>query len=201
MNRRPFLEYLVDNLLQVGKRPCESVHRRNADGVAVTDISKALGETSSVGAPPSADLVLEEAVDSLMRRAFRQEEYAVKYAIEPLLNQSGPLGQLEVRLKLIFALGLISLERYQDLEAYLKIRDFLVRDPKDYRFSDKPVRDLLERLNAIQQGSMMPQDPPANEEDWPLYQMQLNRLDQMVRSALVLAVTDCVTELHKESPI
>ena len=61
--------------------------------------------------------------------------------------------------------------------------------------------DLLERLNAIQQGSMMPQDPPANEEDWPLYQMQLNRLDQMVRSALVLAVTDCVTELHKESPI
>lgn len=145
--------------------------------------------------------ILEEAVDSLMRRAFRQEEYAVKYAIEPLLNQSGPLGQLEVRLKLIFALGLISLERYQDLEANLKIRDFLVRDPKDYRFSDKPVRDLLERLNAIQQGSMMPQDPPANEEDWPLYQMQLNRLDQMVRSALVLAVTDCVTELHKESPI
>ena len=31
--------------------------------------------------------ILEEAVDSLMRRAFRQEEYAVKYAIEPLLNQ------------------------------------------------------------------------------------------------------------------
>ena len=87
--------------------------------------------------------ILEEAVDSLMRRAFRQEEYAVKYAIEPLLNQSGPLGQLEVRLKLIFALGLISLEHYQDLEAYLKIRDFLVRDPKDYRFSDKPIRDLL----------------------------------------------------------
>jgi mannitol operon repressor len=78
-----------------------------------------------------------------------------------------PLGQLEVRLKLIFALGLISLERYQDLEAYLKIRDFLVRDPKDYRFSDKPVRDLLERLNAIQQGSMMPQDPRPTRRTGP----------------------------------
>ena len=141
--------------------------------------------------------ILEEAVDSLMRRAFRQEEYAVKYAIEPLLNQS----QLEVRLKLIFALGLISLERYQDLEAYLKIRDFLVRDPKDYRFSDKPIRDLLARLHGVSQGGMMPQEAPANEEDWPFYQMQLNRLDQVVRSALVLAVADCVTELHKESPI
>lgn len=95
-----------------------------------------------------------------MRRAFRQEEYAVKYAIEPLLNQSGPLGQLEVRLKLIFALGLISLERYQDIEAYIKIRDFLVRDPKDYRFSDKPIRDLLDRLHGVNQGGMMKLEPP-----------------------------------------
>ena len=119
----------------------------------------------------------------------------------PCSTRAAPLGQLEVRLKLIFALGLISLERYQDLEAYLKIRDFLVRDPKDYRFSDKPIRDLLDRLHCLNQGSMMPQDPPANEEDWPFYQMQLNRLDQVVRSALVLAVADCVTDLHKESPI
>ncbi|ENO3978431.1 MltR family transcriptional regulator [Aeromonas veronii] len=145
--------------------------------------------------------ILEEAVDSLMRRAFRQEEYAVKYAIEPLLNQSGPLGQLEVRLKLIFALGLISLERYQDIEAYIKIRDFLVRDPKDYRFSDKPIRDLLDRLHGVNQSGMMKLEPPASEEDWAFYQMQLNRLDQMVRSALVLALADCVGELHKESPI
>lgn len=111
--------------------------------------------------------ILEEAVDSLMRRAFRQEEYAVKYAIEPLLNQSGPLGQLEVRLKLIFALGLISLERYQDLEAYLKIRDFLVRDPKDYRFSDKPIRDLLARLHGVSQGGMMPQEAPPTRRTGP----------------------------------
>ncbi|WP_421325578.1 MltR family transcriptional regulator, partial [Aeromonas veronii] len=112
-----------------------------------------------------------------------------------------PLGQLEVRLKLIFALGLISLERYQDIEAYIKIRDFLVRDPKDYRFSDKPIRDLLDRLHGVNQGGMMKLEPPASEEDWAFYQMQLNRLDQMVRSALVLALADCVGELHKESPI
>ncbi|EOD56920.1 MltR family transcriptional regulator [Aeromonas molluscorum] len=145
--------------------------------------------------------ILEEAVDSLMRRAFRQEEYAVKYAIEPLLNQSGPLGQIEVRLKLIFALGLVSLELYQDIDVYLKIRDFLVRDPKDYRFSDKPVRDLLDRLHGINRAGLMELEPPASEEDWTFYQMQLARQDQMVRSSLVLAVAHCVGELHKESPI
>ncbi|MFM4719585.1 MltR family transcriptional regulator [Aeromonas bivalvium] len=145
--------------------------------------------------------LLEEAVDSLMRRAFRQEEYAVKYAIEPLLNQSGPLGQIEVRLKLIFALGLVSLELYQDIEAYLKARDALVRDPKDYRFSDKPVRDLLERLHGINRTGLQELAPPATEEDWAFYQMQLARQDQMVRSSLMLAVAHCVGELHKESPI
>ena len=61
--------------------------------------------------------------------------------------------------------------------------------------------DLLARLHGVSQGGMMPQEAPANAEDWPFYQMQLNRLDQVVRSALVLAVADCVTELHKESPI
>ena len=49
--------------------------------------------------------MLEDAVDQLMRRAFRQEEYAVKYAIEPLLNGKGPLADLNIRLKLIFAPG------------------------------------------------------------------------------------------------
>jgi hypothetical protein len=42
-----------------------------------------------------------------------------------------------------------------------------VRDPKDYRFSDKPIRDLLERLHAIQQGSMMPQDPRPTRRTGP----------------------------------
>ncbi|SIR22456.1 mannitol repressor, MtlR [Aeromonas sp. RU39B] len=145
--------------------------------------------------------LLEEAVDSLIRKAFRQEEYAVKYAIEPLMTQSGPLGQLEVRLKLILALGLISLELYEDLEVYLKIRDMLFRDPKDYRFSDKPVRDLLDRLHGVNLAGMVTLEPPAADEEWSFYQMQLARQDQIVRSALVLAVSDCVSELRKESPI
>ncbi len=110
--------------------------------------------------------ILEEAVDSLMRRAFRQEEYAVKYAIEPCSTRAAPSASWRYASSSSSPSG-SSLERYQDLEAYLKIRDFLVRDPKDYRFSDKPIRDLLARLHGVSQGGMMPQEAPANEEDWP----------------------------------
>ena len=58
-----------------------------------------------------------------MRRAIRQEGVCRQIRHRTLLNQSGPLGQLEVRLKLIFALGLISPGALlRDPEACLKIR-------------------------------------------------------------------------------
>ncbi|MFB2903319.1 MltR family transcriptional regulator, partial [Aeromonas veronii] len=44
---------------------------------------------------------------------------------------------------------------------YTKTRDFRGRDPKDYRFSDKPIRDLLDRLHGVNQGGMMKLEPPA----------------------------------------
>ena len=56
---------------------------------------------------------------------------AALLAAQPLLFQGvqylGAAYLAWIGLKLIFALGLISLERYQDLEAYLKIRDKIVR--------------------------------------------------------------------------
>src|SRR5471032_1177120 len=52
--------------------------------------------------------LLAEALDILVVQVFRKDDYAVKYAVEPLLTGTGPLGDLSVRLKLIYALGVIS---------------------------------------------------------------------------------------------
>ena len=70
-------------------------------------------------------VIIEELVDRLIRGAFRQDDYAVKYAIEPLLNQEGPLSDLGLRLKLLLALGLISPKIYHDLEVFLGLHDLL----------------------------------------------------------------------------
>lgn len=144
--------------------------------------------------------LLEEAVDQLMRRAFRQEEYAVKYAIEPLLNSKGPLASLQIRLKLIFALGLISYEVSQDIERFIRLRDFLVNDVHDHRFGEPCVTEPINRLHSLQSISMMQIDEPLSN-DYMIQQMQLNRRDQVIRSALLLAVSNVLTELNKDSPI
>ncbi|WP_152536697.1 MltR family transcriptional regulator [Tolumonas lignilytica] len=145
--------------------------------------------------------MLEDAVDQLMRRAFRQEEYAVKYAIEPLLNGKGPLADLHIRLKLIFALGLISYEVSQDIERFIRLRDFLVADIHDHRFGESCVTEQLNRLHSLQNISMMQIDEPSDSTDAMLYQLQLNRRDQVIRSALLLAVSSVLSELNKDSPI
>lgn len=144
--------------------------------------------------------MLEDSVDQLMRRAFRQEEYAVKYAIEPLLNGKGPLATLPIRLKLIFALGLISYEVSQDIERFIRLRDFLVTDIHDHRFGDEAITEQLNRLNSLKNISMMQKDEPLSSDPM-IRQMQLNRRDQVIRSALLLGVSNVLSELNKDSPI
>jgi len=41
--------------------------------------------------------LLAEALDILVIQVFRKDDYAVKYAVEPLLTGNGPLGDLSVR--------------------------------------------------------------------------------------------------------
>ncbi len=49
--------------------------------------------------------LLAEALNILVVQIFRKDDYAVKYAVEPLLVGDGPLSELSVRLKLVYALG------------------------------------------------------------------------------------------------
>lgn len=145
--------------------------------------------------------MLEDGIDIMMRHAFRQEEYAVKYAIEPLLNGKGPLADIRVRLKLIFALGLISLELSQDIERYIQIRDFLLNDIHDYRFGDDAVRSRIDCLHGMHHVSMLNVDDVIQKGDPYLYEMQMNRRDQIIRSALLLTVADMMEKLTSGSPI
>ncbi|MCP6519518.1 MltR family transcriptional regulator, partial [Klebsiella pneumoniae] len=58
--------------------------------------------------------LLKEEVNILVLQVFRKDDYAVKSAVEPLLEGRGPLGDLSVRLKLIYGLGVISRAEYED---------------------------------------------------------------------------------------
>ncbi len=61
----------------------------------------------------AVDLLTEE-INILMIQVFRKDDYAVKYAVEPLLLGDGPLSELSVRMKLIYGLGMINRNEYGD---------------------------------------------------------------------------------------
>lgn len=139
--------------------------------------------------------LLTEAVSILMLQIFRKDDYAVKYAVEPLMTGTGPLGELSVRLKLIYGLGMISRKEYEDAELVLALGEELAHDESAYRFTDDEILGPIAELHCV---DMLP-TPPAQAAGEPvdplLAPMQQQRYQQVVRSTLVLSLTSLISQI------
>jgi len=136
--------------------------------------------------------LLAEAVNVLVLQVFRKDDYAVKYAVEPLLLGDGPLGELSVRLKLIYGLGVISRHEYEDCELLLALREELNHDAGDYRFTDDEILGPFGELHCV---SAWPPVPTLQADDPALQAMQQQRYLQMVRSTMVLSLTELISRI------
>lgn len=141
--------------------------------------------------------LLSEAVDILVLQVFRKDDYAVKYAVEPLLAGTGPLAELPVRLKLIYALGIISRDEYEDIECLMILSERLGHDSREYTFTSEEVLGNLRLLHGI---ATLPEAPVFSSvedgADAVLVDMQQRRYQQMVHSSLVLYITELVSQLR-----
>ena len=133
--------------------------------------------------------MLAEAVNILVIQVFRKDDYAVKYAVEPLLHGDGPLGELSVRLKLIYGLGMISRGEYEDCELLMALREELNHDGHEYRFTDDEILGPFGELHCV---STLPSRPDFATEDAGLRSMQQQRYQQIVRSTMVLSLTSLI---------
>lgn len=136
--------------------------------------------------------LLAEAVNVLVLQVFRKDDYAVKYAVEPLLLGDGPLGELSVRLKLIYGLGVISRHEYEDCELLLALREELNHDAGDYRFTDDEILGPFGELHCV---AAWPPVPTFHAEDAALQAMQQQRYLRMVRSTMVLSLTELISRI------
>lgn len=140
--------------------------------------------------------LLTEAVSILMLQIFRKDDYAVKYAVEPLMTGSGPLGDLSVRLKLIYGLGMISRKEYEDAELVMALGEELFHDENDYRFTDDEILGPITELHCV---TALPQPPEVlaggESADPLLIPMQQQRYQQVVRSTLVLSLTALISQI------
>lgn len=135
--------------------------------------------------------LLSEAVNNLVMQVFRKDDYAVKYAVEPLLDGNGPLGELSVRLKLIYGLGVITRAEYEDCELLMALREELNHDGSDYAFTDDEILGPFGELYCV---SALPPVPEL-VDDPELAAMQRQRYQQVVRSTMVLSLTELIARI------
>ncbi|OXS16699.1 MltR family transcriptional regulator [Zobellella denitrificans] len=147
--------------------------------------------------------VFDDMLDQLIQKVFRKDDYAVKFAVEPLLGTMGPLADLAVRLKLVYGLGIISQQLYQDIDRLIKLRDYLNSQGHEYRLADPEIAEPLKALHMVAAMEVQPftAPPPAGELDPGLLQMQQQRQEQVIRSALALAVVAACADMTRANPL
>jgi len=146
--------------------------------------------------------LFEDAVDILIQNVFRKDDYAVKYAVEPLLSNDGPLANLPIRIKLLYGLGLLSQDSYQDIEKFIELKEFVQSEGESIEFLSHL---LLERLNAISAvAKILPPNLGNNqleESSHFIVKMKLEQNRQVIKSSLILAITEIIKELHRDTPL
>lgn len=151
----------------------------------------------------SAVDIFEQLVQILIERIFLKNDFAVQSVVGPLLHDSGPLGELSVRLKLLFGLGAISHPIYQDIEGLIKLKSLLNNEKTEFHFTDDLIINAIRKLNLSKNLNMAIFDSLTfehNEIDLAFYKMQLDRQQQVIKSSLALEIISVCEVLNKESP-
>jgi len=150
----------------------------------------------------SAVDIFEQVIQTLIERVFLKNDFAVQSVVGPLLQNTGPLGELSVRLKLLFGLGVIPHNTYQDIDGIIKLKNLLNNDSADYNFTDLVIVNAIQALHFAK--SMVPFEPmsaPKDDGDFVFYQMQLDRKQLVIKSSLALAIISLCEILDKDSPL
>lgn len=118
----------------------------------------------------------------------------VEYAVKPLLAQSGPLDDIDVALRLIYALGKMDKWLYADIMHFSQFSQYLAEQSQVPGYGDEVVWDFISNMNSITTNTPLYNALKAMKfADFAVYSE--TRFSAMVKTALTLAVTTIVKEL------
>lgn len=167
-------------------------------------IDKLSEEATLKGFLTTANQLFANSVAQLIERVFRKTDFALKSVVDSLFEHQGPLADLSVRLKVLLGLGVISPKVFEDISLFLEVKSHLNEEEDDFPFSHPAVVQFAKDLNHI---DFLPINQLLNvkatngNKDSMLFQMQQMRLEKMVRSSLILAITEIDEQLNVESPL
>lgn len=122
------------------------------------------------------------------------DEEIVEYAVKPLLAQSGPLDDIDVALRLIYALGKMDKWLYADITHFSQFWHYLNEQDETPGFADDMTWDFISNVNSITCNATLYDALKAMKfADFAVWSEA--RFSGMVKTALTLAVTTTLKEL------
>lgn len=122
------------------------------------------------------------------------DEEIVEYAVKPLLAQSGPLDDIDVALRLIYALGKMDKWLYADITHFSQFYQYLTEQCDLPGFADELTWDFICNVNSITNNTALygalKSMKFADFSSWSEI-----RFINMVKTALALAITTILKEL------
>lgn len=149
--------------------------------------------------------LINDNVNKLILKVFRKEPHAIKFVIPSLVGKNGPLNDTSVCLKLLYVLGIISREDYEDIELLIAVLDELELDDKQYTYLDDEILGPISLLHDMvlspsweSQHEKVKQSGIVDTLKSSIYQ---NRYQQMIRSALIIAITELTVRIINKQKI
>lgn len=167
-------------------------------------IDKLSEESTLKGFLTLANQLFASEVEQLIERVFRKTDFALKSVVDSLFEHQGPLSDLSVRLKVLLSLGVISPKVFEDISLFLEVKHHLIEEEEDFGFSHPAVVQFAKDLHHIDFfpiNELLNNKLSINNKDSMLFQMQQMRLEKMIRSSLILAVTEIDEQLKVDSPL
>lgn len=165
-------------------------------------IYEKLNEATSIrGFITATVAIFDDAVDQLINRVFRKTDFAVKSVVDSLFETSGPLFDLSIRLKVLLGLGVLRHEVFEDISAFIQMKEKLNNDEREYAFTDPAVLDFAQSLNLLQDKNLLQFAENNEDPNSLIFQMKQLRHEKLLRSCLTLTISDIYQQLQMESPL
>lgn len=139
-------------------------------------------------------LLLAGVKDFLPSLFVNNDEEVLEYAVKPLLAKSGPLDDIHVSLRLIFALGEIDRYVYADTLSFFQYSEYVTQNAKETLFSDEITYDFIKNVNVVTKNETLFKSlNNMKYADFSVYSK--TRYSDMVKTVLTLAITSLLEEL------
>ncbi|WP_168780201.1 MltR family transcriptional regulator [Hafnia alvei] len=141
-----------------------------------------------------ANQILYSTLRYFLPYVFVSDPDIQEYAVKPLLAKAGPLDDIYVALRLIYALGQMRREVYADIFSFIQFNEYIYSRAKTMPFDHEMVYEFINNLRTISETDFSVR--AVNEmrfADFAIYSR--TRCISLIKTSLSLAVMTIVKEL------